>query len=96
MAQWPDADELKQLVDVESNDLDDFFDRILAAARQQVLEDIGKAFDYEYEPDDKVAAAALRMGELMAERGEATPGIVKDDPTYLRLLKGRRRVFSHA
>ena len=96
MAQWPDAEELKQVLDITSSDWDDNIDRVLAAAQRQVLEDIGKAYDYEYEPDDKVAAAALRMGELMGLRPDAAPGILRDDPTYLRLLKGRRRVFSHA
>ena len=96
MAQWPDAEELKQVLDITSSDWDDTIDRVVAAAQRQVLEDIGKAYDYEYEPDDKVAAAALRMGEHMGLRPDATPGQFRDDPTYLRYLKGRRRVFSHA
>jgi hypothetical protein len=45
MASWPDADELRQVLDITSSDWDDNIDRVLAAAIRQVLEDIGKAYD---------------------------------------------------
>ena len=96
MAEWPDADELKQVLDITSEDWDDTVDRVLAAAIQTVREDVGIADDdYEWEPDDKVAAAALRLGELMSLRPDAAAEN-RQDPTYLNYLKGRRRRFGIA
>lgn len=105
MAAWPDADELKQVLDIESTDWDDTLDRVLAAAIFKVKLDVGAWDEYEDEPDDSLAQAALRLAELMALRPTAASGGAFDrgaaaslshDPTYLQLLAGHRRKFSIA
>jgi hypothetical protein len=92
MATWPDAAELKQVLNVESDDWDQTLDRVLAAAVTRVKGDVGDWDDDVDEPDDNLAQAALRMGELLALRPEAAVDSIKD-PTYSRLLAGHRRVF---
>jgi len=96
MADWPDADELKQVLDITSNDWDETIDRVLASAILKVKQDVGCWDEYETEPDDSLAQAALRMGELMGLRPDAVPNTFSGDPTYLRLLSGHRRKFSIA
>ncbi len=102
MAAWPELDELKQVLDVTSDDWDgDGYEdltrlsRLLAAAIARVKIDVGHWDEYEDEPDDALAQAALRMAELMALRPEAAEAALAD-PTYARLLKGHRRVFGIA
>ncbi len=95
MADWPDAEELSQVLDITSDDWDNTLDRVLASAITKVKQDVGAWDEYEDEPDDNLAQAALRMAELMALRPEAAAGTIKD-PTYLRLLSGHRRKFSIA
>lgn len=98
MADWPDADELKQIVDVTSDDFDATLDRVMAAAIDRVKRDVGgvgtdNAWDeYEDAPDEMLAQAALRMGELLALRPESAEAASRD-PTYRRLLFGHRRTF---
>jgi hypothetical protein len=92
MADWPDAAELKQVLDVTSDDWDTTLDRVLAAAVTRVKGDVGDWDDDVDEPDDNLAQAALRMGELLALRPEAAVDSIKD-PTYDRLMAGHRRVF---
>ena len=96
MAEWPTADELKQVLDITSTDWDDTIDRVLATAIEQVKLDVGAWDEYEDEPTDKMAQAALRMGELIGLRPDAVAGVNNLDPTYLRLLTGQRRTFSIA
>lgn len=97
MADWPDADELKQVLDL-NDDPDNWsttIDRILAASIARVKLDVGEWDEMTDEPDDALAQAALRMGELVAQRAEAsTTGT--DDPTYWRLLYGHRKRFALA
>jgi len=91
MADWPDADELKQVLDITSDDWDVTLYRVLDAAIAKVKADRGWDPDTDV-PDDNMAQAALRMAELMALRPEAAADTIKD-PTYDRLMTGRRRVF---
>ncbi len=95
MAEWPDAEELKQVLDVKSEDWDETLDRVLAAAIRRVQMDVGDWDEYTDEPDDSLAQAALRMAELMALRPESAVGAI-NDPTYNRLLKGHRKAFGFA
>lgn len=95
MADWPDADEVKQVLDITSEDWDDTIDRVLASAIEQVKLDVGAWDEYEDEPTDKMSQAALRMAELLALRPDAAAGSI-NDPTYNRLLKGQRRRFGIA
>ncbi len=96
MAQWPDANELKQVLDIESSDWDDTIDRVLASAILKVKLDVGHWDDYEDEPDDSLAQAALRMGELIGTRPGTDAKELGQDPTYKALLSGHRRVFGIA
>lgn len=96
MADWPDADELKQVLnlDPEGDNWATTVDRILAAAIYRVKQDVGEWDDVTDEPDDSLAQAALRMGELIAERPSEEAGT--RDPTYWRLLMGHRKRFALA
>lgn len=92
MADWPDAAELKQVLNVESDDWDLTLDRVLAAGIHRVKSDVGDWDEDVDIPDENLAGAALRMGELLALRPEAAVDSIKD-PTYDRLMAGHRRVF---
>ena len=96
MADWPDADELKQVLDIDSDDWDETVDRVLAAAIQHVKDNVGDWDSSEDSPDDALAQAALRMAELMAQRPNAVPGVLAMDPTYQRLIYGHRHLFGIA
>lgn len=104
MADWPDADELKQVLNIESEDWDETVDRVLASAIARVKEDVGDWGEDADEPDEALAQAALRMGELLSLRPEAVAQLnrgvgksqVVQDPTYQRLLYGHRRRFGLA
>lgn len=104
MAAWPGLTELKQVLDVTSDDWDGSLDntrltRLLAAAIRRVKYDVAGSED-EYDedpgdPDENHAQAALRMAELLALKPELAPETV-NDPTYNRLLFGSRRTFGVA
>jgi hypothetical protein len=96
MAEWPDEDELKRVLDIDSDDWDTTVERVLAAAIAKVKGDVGAWDEDNDEPDDSLAQAALRMGELMSLRPNALPGAVAQDPTYQRLLSGHRKAFGIA
>ena len=111
MAAWPELDEFKQLLNVTSEDLDgdDGYEltrlsRVLAAAIERVKVDVGNWDEYEDEPTERLAQAALRMAELLATRPEGSaalrlaPSLAGSvtDPTYQRLIFGHRRVFGIA
>lgn len=104
MADWPDTEELKQVLNVgdaenANTDWDPILDRVMAAAIQWVKSTVGDWDELVDEPDESLAQAALRMGELMAER-ETNPGATvvmgENDPTIARLLTGHRRRFGFA
>ncbi len=107
MADWPALDELKQILDVASNDFDGEeesgegptrLSRVLAAAIAKVKRDVGQWDEEADEPDDSLAAGALRMAELMATRPEANPTSkgLEQDPAYLSYIHGHRRSFGIA
>jgi hypothetical protein len=95
MADWPDADEIKQVLDITSSDWDDTVDRVRSAAIYKVKHDVGQWDEYEDEPDESLAQAALRMAELISLRPAAALE-TSTDPTYLRLLFGHRKRFAIA
>jgi len=95
MAEWPDADELKQVLDITSEDWDETVGRVLASAIAKVKLDVGDWDEAVDEPDDSLVQAALRMAELISLRPEVAAGAV-GDPTYQRLLFGHRRTFGIA
>lgn len=96
MADWPDTDELKRVLNVDDDGGDDWtttLERVLAAAISRVKSDVTGWDEADDEPTEAQAQAALRMAELIATRPNATPESVTD-PTYWRLLKGSRRRFA--
>ena len=96
MAEWPGTEELSQLLNLSNGEEDwgDTLDRALAAAIDRVKLEVGNWDEYEDEPDDALAQAALRMAELIMIRPEASD--LSRDPTYVRLLYGHRRTFGVA
>lgn len=108
MAAWPELDELKQVLDVTSDDWDGEAEsgggedvttrltRLLAAAIAKVKADVGDWVETTDEPDDSLAQAALRMAELFALKPELSAQVGFNDPTYARLLYGHRRTFGVA
>lgn len=110
MAAWPELDELKQVLDVTSEDWDGDDDyeltrlsRLLAAAIARVKLDVGYWDEDEDEPSEAMAQAALRMAELLALKPMDASGFnkgtllaVDNDPTYRALLVGQRRAFGVA
>lgn len=101
MTAWPTLDELKQLLDIQSDDWDgedEYGDttrlsRLLEAAIEKVKADVGAWDEILDEPDAALSQAALRMAELMALKPEVAAGTTMD-PTYQRLLHGHRRRFA--
>ena len=96
MAEWPGTEELSQLLNLSNGEEDwgDTLDRALAAAIDRVKLEVGNWDEYEDEPDDALAQAALRMAELIMIRSEASD--LSRDPTYQRPLYGHRRTFGVA
>ena len=95
LGDWPDVEELKQVLDITSSDWDLTVERVLEAAITKVKLDVGDWDEIVDEPDEALAQAALRMGELLALRPEAAASAV-NDPTYNKLLFGHRRTFGFA
>ena len=108
MADWPDTDELKQVLNVDNDGGEDWtltLDRVLASAIAHVKSDVGIWDEDTDEPDDRLAQAALRMAELMALRPDVAANAFRAtasgagfalDPTYQRLMFGHRRRFGLA
>lgn len=98
MADWPDVDELKQVlnVDTDADNWSTTLDRVLNSAIARVKSDVGSWDDATDEPDDSLAQAALRMAELIALRPETAASVGDNDPTYRRLLFGHRKRFGFA
>jgi hypothetical protein len=101
VVEWPDLDELKQVLDVTSTDWDGEpisgegptrLTRLLAAAIAKVKLDVGNWDEMADAPDESLAQAALRAAELIALRPEAAVGVIAD-PTYNNLMYGHRRSF---
>ena len=97
MMEWPDLEELKQVLnlvtpDGDNTDWDLTLEPILASAIRKVQHDVGVWDVYEDLPDDALSRAALRMGELMALRPESAAEADKD-PVYRMHLFGHRKRF---
>lgn len=102
MIDWPQLDELKQVLDIDSDDWDGIADtgqgptrlsRLLEAAIAYVKKDVGAWDEIMDMPDADLAAAALRRAELMALRPQEVPGGVGRDETYESYMLGHRRRF---
>jgi hypothetical protein len=105
MADWPTLEELKQLLDITSEDWDGDSDdtrltRVLASAIDLIkVEVYGSGLNFDdviVDPTDSQAQAALRLAELIATRPDGTVARFRQDPTIHRLLYGSRRAFGVA
>lgn len=89
---WPETDELAQVLNVENvTDWETTLDRVLAAAIDAVKGQVGNWDDQNDRPDDNLAAAALRLAELMSLRPEATTRSLMQDPGFRAYMTGRHR-----
>jgi hypothetical protein len=94
MADWPDVDELKQLLDVTSADFDQHLEGLMDAGIARVKSDVG-SWDEDEDPDELLAKAAMRAAIVMQVNGG--DGTALDtDGRYQSLLKGHRRRFGFA
>lgn len=100
MADWPEVEEIAQVLNVDNVEAwETTLERVRTSAIRQVKLDVAgseEAFDEDPgDPDDALAAAALRMAELMSLRPDAA-ATANQDPTYQRHLKGHRQSFGFA
>lgn len=95
MVDWPDAVELKRVLDVDTDVHDLTLDRVLATAIARVKADVGDWDEDVDEPDEQLSQAALRMAELISARPEALRDRFSD-PTYSLLMFGHRHRFGVA
>jgi hypothetical protein len=93
MADWPTSDELKQVLNIDTDDWDTTVDRVRSAAIGKVKRDVGLWDDLVDEPDDMLAQAALRMAEMISERPTSPVALLDQDPAYRANLSGHRRRF---
>ena len=87
MAAWPDTAELAQVLNVDNvADWQVTLDRVMASAINYVKLKSGNWVEGTDSPGrHALAAAALRMAELMAQRPTATTEELGRDPTFNRL-----------
>ena len=88
MAAWPELDELKQVLDVTSDDWDGEplsggdednqtgLTRLLATAIAAIKAYVGNWDEDVDEPDDNLSQAALRLAELLALKPELAATVV--------------------
>lgn len=93
-ADWPLLDELKQVLDVTSEDWDGDLDGtrltgVLDSAIEHVKREVGFV-EYEDVPTAGMSKAALRMAELMALRPDSAANADKD-PVYRMHLYGEHK-----
>lgn len=88
--EWPALAELKQVLDVTSDDWDTHLERVLAAAIHQVKLDVGDWDEASDQPDDDLAQAALVKAEILSNTTTDTEVLKR---RYQGLMKGHRRRF---
>lgn len=91
MATWPTLGELKQRLDVESNDWDSQLTRVLDAAIAQTKSEVGDWVEGVDTPDDALAQSALERAAEFGSTGESLKY-----PRSQQLLYGQRRRFGTA
>ena len=91
--QWPDVAELKQLLDVTSDDWDATLDLQLDAAIEQVKLDVGAWDELVDVPDASLGRAAIRLAVLLRANAETPPSLLTADAIYQRQMKGHHRRF---
>lgn len=95
MADWPELDELKQILDIEDDtevwdgdSNDTRLTRVLASAidrtKAEVAGSVERFDDIFTEPSDSVAQASLRLAELIATRPDANVSRAGSDRILLQ------------
>ena len=97
MIEWPDADELVQVLDIANpDDWSVTIDSTLAAANATTQSIVGDWDEQTDEPTENMSRAALRLAVLISQQPSApVPALIKD-PTYQMLLTGQRRKWGLA
>lgn len=95
---WPTTAELKQRLDVTSDDWDDQLDRLLAAAIAETKSRVGDWVDDFDQPDEAVSQSALELAVELSMNREEFSQIRGTDRLINRskskqLLFGKRRRF---
>ncbi len=93
MADWPETEELAQVLDIVSDDWDTTLDRVRSSAIAKVKRDVGLWDDLVDEPDDMLAQGALRMAVLISEQPGLPVESLGQDAAYQACLTGHRRRF---
>lgn len=89
--EWPTTAELKQRLNVDSDDWDDQLDRVLAAAIAHTKGRVGE-WDADFDqPDEAVAQSALELAVEMAQTG--ADALTDPKSKSYALLFGKRRRF---
>lgn len=93
---WPDADELKKIVNVDpgSTDFDVTIERQMAAGIALVKQEVGGWNEDTDSPDDMLSGAALRAAYLLSLR--ETPTAIVMDQVFMTYMAGHHRRFSIA
>lgn len=95
-AGWPDADELKRALNVDSDAWDETVQANLDAAVDKVKADVGGWDEDVDSPTRRLNRAAFRMAILMSQAPGVEPGDLDNDPVYRANLTGHRRGFGVA
>ena len=86
---WPTVAELKQRLDVTSDDWDSQLARLLAGAVDVTKARVGDWVEDYDEPDEAQSQSALELAVELAQNGTPEPGPTKSKA----LLFGKRRRF---
>lgn len=89
---WPDVDELKQLLDVTSNDFDDHLTSLLESGIDIVQDDCGLGDEGDPATEGQ-RQAALRAAVVMRTNGPESESRVHQDGRYQSHLYGTRKRF---
>ena len=97
MVDWPDADELAQVLDIsDTTAWQTTIEGTLNAAIATVKANVGDWDEMTDAPTDNMSRAALRLAVLISQQPSApVPALIKD-PTYQMLLTGQRRKWGVA
>jgi hypothetical protein len=88
---WPTTAELKQRLDITSDDWDDQLDRLLAAAISTTKQRIGNWVEDYDRPDEAVSQSALELAVELAQTG--SDAVSATTSKSRSLLYGQRRRF---
>lgn len=88
---WPTAAELKQRLDITSNDWDDQLERLLAAAIAETKTRLGDWVEAYDRPNEAVSQSALELAVELAQTG--SDAVTNSKSKSRALLYGERRRF---